>query len=142
MDGAPYGPWRLTPTGAPPEPPGPLDGTTFAMDAALYEAAARLGIAPADLDRCEIWQVAAALGINDVPDAGPVSEMAGVREREPRRPAPKPQAPTAAGATIAARMRHAAGEGPKPEAAPATGMATVMRRVAEVEAQPEGGRLV
>lgn len=104
MDESPYGPWRLN-TGESSEPSGPLDPFL-----ALYEAAAERGISPVELDRCEVWQVAAALGATRADDAGPV-------------------APSRSDDLIAARMRHAAGEGPKPEARASAGMETVMRTV-------------
>lgn len=111
----PFGPWTLNAAGA-PAAPGPLDGTPLQLDADLYLAVARAGlsISPADLDRCEAWQVAALLGLHRPEET---ADGTGRPVRSNRD-------------LIAERMRHARGEGPKPEPdAPHPSVAVLMQQV-------------
>jgi hypothetical protein len=67
---------------------------------------------PAEVDGCEVWQVAAALGAHEDHPAEP--EGGHGRPVRSRRD------------FIAERMAHAAGRGPKPEADPPTAEAVAL----------------
>lgn len=99
----PSSPWQVGGSGQGQQIQTPYDGTALRLDADLYNAGAKLGFSPLDVDEMELWQLAAAFGTDyDRPeDDGEQSNGSGVRSNRD---------------VLAERMAHFKGEGPKPEA--------------------------
>lgn len=63
MADRPFGPWV---DGSPgPTSTDPLARSGLAPFASLYRACAQLGISPLEADAMEVWQIAAALGVQE-----------------------------------------------------------------------------
>lgn len=119
----PSGPWAVAveegPDGKPvpvaPTAPGPYDGTALREIAVVYRACARVfGWTAEVVDEMELWQIAAAFDTDldppglsdDAPNDGSPPVPSGGEKRDL--------------SLVAARVAHARGEGPAPEAQPAS----------------------
>lgn len=61
MEGAPYGPWRVVASGE-QATPRLIQGVKGEV-LPIYTVLARLGLSAREVDECEIWQIAAMLGV-------------------------------------------------------------------------------
>lgn len=99
---------------------GPLAGTTLDEFAPIYRAFATMfGWPPRVVDTLEIWEIAELLG-GDTTDPSTGTDM----------PAAAPPPALSGRALLAARVAHAKGKGPKPEATPMALNSPMLNRIA------------
>src|SRR4051812_26490042 len=89
--------------------------------ASLYRAGRQMGWTPSQVDACELWQFAAALGLHEPEeDEGEESPPTGARPVRSGRGVQRGSVNGVPTDTVIARLRHAAGEGPPPKPKPAS----------------------